>query len=116
MFLQLPFQKGERELGRVDGELELAEQIGQRSHVVLVAVGEDDGLQAVRALPQVLEVGKDEIDARHLHLGEGQPRVDHQDAALDLQSGHVASDLSEAAQEHQARITGARGGGELRHP
>ena len=42
MLFELAFDVGERELGAVDGDVELGEDPGQAADVVLVAVGEDD--------------------------------------------------------------------------
>ena len=43
MLFELAFHVGQRELGGVDRDLELAQDPGQAADVVLVAVGEDDG-------------------------------------------------------------------------
>ena len=52
------------QLGAVDRELQLPEQERQAADVVLVAVGGDAADHAVGVLPQVGEVGQDEVDAR----------------------------------------------------
>ena len=67
--------------------------------MVLVAVGEDDPLDPLRVLPQVGEVGEDEVDAGHVGVGEHDPAVDEQDPVLDLDAGAVAPDLAEAAEK-----------------
>ena len=48
--------QGQGELGAVDGDGEVAEQVGQAAGVVLVPVGEDDAVDPVGVLPQVGEV------------------------------------------------------------
>ena len=52
------------ELGSVDRDLQVAQQVGQSPGVVLVAVGEDDAVDLVGPLPQVGELGQDQVDAR----------------------------------------------------
>ena len=105
-----PAISAEGEARRVDLQLELAEQVRQRADVVLVAVRQHHGLDLVRVLAQVLEVGQDQVDAGHLGLGERQAGVQHQDAAVHLEGGHVAADLADAAEEDEARIVRVGGG------
>ncbi len=83
---------------------DLAEHVGQRPDVVLVAVGEDDRLDVVCALAQVGEVGQHEVDPVHLGGREHQPRVDDDDAAVVLDHGHVLADLAEAAQGQHSKF------------
>ena len=76
--------------------------------MVLVAVGEDDALDAVGVLAQVGEVGEDEVDAGHVGVGEHQPAVDDEDAAVDLEAEAVPADLPEPAEEDDANRARAR--------
>ena len=62
-------------------------------------VGEEGGLHPVGVLTQVGEVGKHEVDAGHLGLGEHDPAVDDEDAVVDLEAEAVAADLAEPAEE-----------------
>ena len=72
----------ERERRAVDRHADLAQQVLQRADVVLVAVGGDDGDDPRGVLAQVREVGQHEVDAVHVGVGEHQPAVDEQDAAV----------------------------------
>ena len=67
--------------------------------MVLVAVGEHDAVHPVLALAQVGELGQDQVDAGHVGVGEHDPAVEDDDAALDLDAGAVAADLAQAAEE-----------------
>ena len=107
VFLELPLKERERERRPVDRRRELTEEVRHGPDVILVAVGEDHGLELVGALPQVLEVGKDEVDPGELGARERQPAVDDEDAPVELEQGHVAPDLPHPAQEHESWI-GAR--------
>ena len=64
---------------------------------------EDDRADVLRPLPQEGEVGEDEVDPEVLVTGEGEAGVDHDDAALALDRGHVLADLAEAAKRGYAR-------------
>jgi hypothetical protein len=81
---------------------ELAQDPRQAADVVLVAVGEHDRVDLVAAVEQVGEVGDDEVDAVHLGGGEADAHVDHDDAAVVLDDGHVLADLAQASEREDA--------------
>ena len=64
--------------------------------MVLVPVGEDDGVDVVEPVLDDPEVGQDQVDARLLGLGEEHAAVDDQQPPGELQHGHVAADLARA--------------------
>ena len=78
----------------------MPQQVGDGADVVLVPVGEDDGVDVVEPVLDHPEVGQDQVDAGLLGLGEQDAAVDDQQPAAELQHGHVAADLAEAAQRH----------------
>ena len=97
-----------------------AQQVGNAADVILVTVGEHQGDDVVESVLDVVEVGQDEIDARLVLLGEEDTAVDDEQFAVNLEDGHVAADLAEAPQGHDAhRAIGNRTGGlerwEVRH-
>ena len=67
--------------------------------MVLVRVREEDTLDPIGVVAQVREVGQHEVDTGHVDVGEHDPAVDDEDAALDFEAEAVAPDLPEAAQE-----------------
>jgi hypothetical protein len=73
--------QADRELGSVDRDLEVAQQVGQSPGVVLVPVGQDDTVDLVGMVTQVGELGQDQVDARHVGVGEHDPAVEDDDAA-----------------------------------
>ena len=99
--------KGERRA--VDRDREVAQQEGEPAGVVLVRVGQEDAFDPIGVLAQVREVGEDEVDPRHVGLGEHETAVDDQDAALDLQAHAVAPDLTEPTEEDDADGIGGVG-------
>ena len=98
-FLDAVARQPERQRRAVDRERDVAEQEREPTGVVLVRVGEERGLDPVGVLAQVGEVGEDEVDARHLGLGEHDAAVDDEDAVVDLEAEAVPPDLTEPAEE-----------------
>ena len=96
--------EGERRA--VERERQVAQQVGQRADVVLVAVREHASVDAVRVVAQVGEVGQDQVDARHLDVREHQPAVDQEQPVVDLDDRAVAPDLAESAEERDAYGSG----------
>ena len=76
---------------------------GSAAEVVLVAVRDHDRLDVVDALAQVGEVRQHEVDAELLGGREAQAGVDHDDAAVVLDDGHVLADLAHASQREDAQ-------------
>src|SRR3954454_15617108 len=71
--------------------------------MVLVPVGEDDRLDVVQPVPDVAEVGQDQVDAGLLVVGEQHAAVDDQQLAVVLEHGHVAADLPETSERDDAQ-------------
>ena len=88
--------EAERQRRAVDRHRDVAQQEGEPAGVVLVRVREEDALDPVGVLAQVREVGEHEVDAGHVDVGEHDPAVDDEDAALDLEAEAVAPDLARA--------------------
>ena len=81
----------------------LAQQVRHGAEVVLVAVGEDDGLDVVEPVPDVGEVREDQVDAGLVVLGEQHAAVDDEQPAGVLEDGHVAADLAQPAERDDAQ-------------
>ena len=101
--LQPAAHEAEGEPAAVHGSGRGLQREGEASDVVLVAVGEDDRPEAVAALGQVLEVGHDRVDARHLRAREHQARVDQEEMVLPLHDERVQAEFPQAAEGHQAQ-------------
>ena len=98
-FLDAVAGEAERQRRPVDRERDVAQQEGEAARVVLVRVGEEHALDAIGVLAEIGEVGEDEVDARHVGLGEHDPAVDDEDAVVDLEAEAVPPDLAEPAEE-----------------
>ena len=93
----------EREAGAADGRLgKLAQQVGQRSDVVFVRVGEQDRVE-LAGLFQIAQVGGDDLDPeRLLGVGKHQAAVDDDAVAAGLDDHAVHPDLAQAAERDDA--------------
>ena len=76
--------------------------------MVFVRVGEEHAVDPIGVLPQVREVGEDEVDARHVGVGEHEPAVDDEDAVVDLEAEAVAADLPEPTEEDDPNVAHRR--------
>ena len=106
VLVELGADHADRQQAAVDHRrhADLAQHVGQRADVVLVAVGEDDRLDVVGAVAQVGEVGQDEVDPEHLGGREHQAGVDDDDPAVVLDDGHVLADLPQPAERQHAEL------------
>jgi hypothetical protein len=110
VLLELALQELERERGAVHRHIvDLAQQVRERPDVVLVAMREHDRLDAVGVAAHVVEVGQHEIDAGHVPRREREPHVDDQDAAVELDARHVATDLPDPTEEDDPTDVRVRG-------
>ena len=80
------------------GEADLPQHVGERAHMVLVTVSEDDRLDVFGPVTQVFEVGKNEVDAEHFRSRKHQAGVDHHDLAAVLDDHHVLADFPQSAE------------------
>ena len=114
VLLELVAQQAARQARGVDGHAgELGQDVGQAADVVLVRVGDDEGLDALALVAQVGDVRHDEVDAVHLLLGEHEAAVDDDDLVGELEDGHVLADLADAAERDDPEDL-RRGGGRAR--
>ena len=99
VLLQLRLDEGQRQPRADQRDVGAqAQQVRDGADVVLVAVGEDDGLDVVEPVLDVGEVGQDQVDAGLVVLGEEDAAVDDEQPAVDLEDGHVAADVPQAAE------------------
>jgi hypothetical protein len=77
--------------------------------VVLVTVGEDDGVDVVEPVLDDPEVREDQVDSRLLGLREEDAAVDDQQPPAELQHGHVPADLAQAAERHDPQAAVGQG-------
>src|SRR6187431_254391 len=112
MFLELRLdqREGERRSDERD-VLAQPEQIRNSADVVFMAVSEHDAEHVIQSVSDRREIGKDQVDARLVLLGEEHAAVDDKNLAVDLVRGHVATDLAEAADRDYAKSSWLKFGG-----
>ena len=108
MLLELGIHQGQGQLGAVDRQVDLLEQVGQGADMVLVAVGDDHAFDAILILLHIGEVGQDDVHAQHFVIGERHAAVDEEGVVPVFEQGDVLADFVQAAQEGQAH-RGGRG-------
>ncbi len=67
-------------------------------------MGEDDADKVLHPLFDELEVGEDEVDARIVGVGEGQPQVGHQPLAAAAIEVDVHADLARPAERKKQQL------------
>ena len=68
----------------VDGNRQVAQQEGEATGVVLVAVGEHHRFDGVGMVAQIRQIREHQVDARHVGLGEHDAAVENHDATAEL--------------------------------
>jgi len=88
-------RQGERR--SVNGGVDVVQDVGQGADVVLVAVGEQDGPDAVVVFAQISDVGDDNIHAQQFGVRENHTTVDHHHVFTVLEDHHVHAELPQAS-------------------
>ncbi|MBA7474994.1 hypothetical protein ES707_10357 [subsurface metagenome] len=96
--LELAGDEPNGELGGVDGDIELGEQVGQGTDVVLVPVGDDDSSYLVPLLGEVGGIWEDQVHPQHLLVGEREAGIDDNDVVAVFHHHHVLADFGEPAE------------------
>ena len=76
VLVELLLEQRGRELGRENGDVDFRQHVGQRTDVVLVAVRDDEALQAIAELLEIRDVGDHAVDPHHVVFGEHHAAVD----------------------------------------
>ena len=107
MLLDLCFDQSQGEGGPNQGNvLAKPKQVGNRSDVVFVTVGEHDGHHVIEAISDRLEIRQDQVNAGLGFLGEKDTTVDDEQLAIDIEDGHVATDFPNPAKRDYAESAG----------
>ena len=110
MLLQLVFDQSDGELGRIDGHIELFEQIRQTADMIFMTVGDKQAFDTVFVFQHIGEIRNDQINAEHLGIREHQTAVHKDHIPLTFVQGNVFADLAKTAQR-----TDVHGHGGLRY-
>ena len=95
----------EREIGAVHRYVHLLQEVTQRPHVVLMAMGDHHALHILGAFHHPRPVGENQIHPQHVGLRKHQAAVDQTDLSLHFQSRAIAADLSQAPRKVMRTLT-----------
>ena len=99
VLFEFAFDEADRERRAVDRLVDEFQKVREAADVVLVAVRDDDALDAVLVALHIGEVRDDDVDAEHLRLREREAAVEDDHVPVIFEEGHVLSDLVQAAEE-----------------
>ena len=100
VLVQLQLDEARRHPGGIDGGVHIPHEVGDGPDVVLMAVGDEDGPDAVPVLDQVGEVGNDHVNAIHVVIREAHAHVHQDNVVAVLIDGEVLADLVETAERN----------------
>ena len=83
------------ELGGIDRNIELGEDVGQGANVVFVTVGDDDTPYHVLSLKQIADVRDYQVNAKHFLFREHKPGINDDDIIFILHHHHVLADFTQ---------------------
>ena len=106
VLVELVFDVGEGEFGAPDRDLEFGKKPGERADVVFVAVGEDDGADALAVLDEIGDVGDDDVDAEEFGFGEHQAGIDDDNVVTPAHGHAVHAELAETAERDDLQFSG----------
>ena len=88
------------QLCRVDRHIELPEDVGQRSDVILMSVRKDKAFHLLRVFQQVSNVRNHQIDPVHIVLRKCKAAVYHHDRIFIFERGNIHTDGLKSAQRY----------------
>ena len=97
MLLKLSLDKSEGEPCTVNRHVELFQEIRQTAYMVLVTVGEHNAAELIYVFLNIAVIGKDDIHAQKLAIGESHTTVYDQHIVCTFDSCTVLSYLVESA-------------------
>ena len=79
MFFETPLDQRQSKRRAVDRHGKLGQQEGHRADVIFMAVREDEGTDVRSVLLEIVEIGRNNIDAQQLRIRKHHPRVQDDD-------------------------------------
>jgi hypothetical protein len=100
MFFQFALSESGREVGTVNRNVELLQNVGQRAEVVLMPVSEDYGRDAVAILFEEIEVWNANVNAVSRFFGKAHAGVEDEHFILVTHSHTIHSKLADTAERN----------------
>ena len=104
VLLQLVLAQRQRQFRAVDRGGQVAQHVGHRADVVLVAVGDEIAPDLLPVVLQVTGIGNDEVHPGHILPGKNAAEVDHDDVILIFKYRQVLADFAKAAQRYDLQF------------
>ena len=89
--------EGDGKLSSEDRNVDVTQEVSQRSDVVFVAVSQNYALDVRCPVDQPAPVREHQIDSQHVFFRKHEPAVDERDLAIDLESRAVAPDFPQSS-------------------
>src|ERR1017187_8831500 len=106
VFVELVFDVGEREFSSPNRNIQFAENPGQGSDVVLMAVGEDDAAHMLAIFKQIRNIGDNNVDTEQFGFREHEAGIHHHDV-IAIADGHaVHTELAHPAERNYMQFSG----------
>ena len=111
MLFKLPFDEADGQPGSIDRNINGAQQVGQRSDMVLVPMGDKNAPNMLCCALGVGKIRDDQIDTQEIFIGKSQTAIHNNAVLVAFVKGHVFADLAQSPQRNDAQ----RGAARLRH-
>src|SRR5690349_8363300 len=98
VLFKLVFRQAEGEMGRINGHVELLQDVRQSAQVIFVAVREDNRRDLFTKLFQNIEIGNRNIDAVDALFRKAHARVDDEHFVTKAQQRAIHPKLANAAE------------------
>ena len=86
------------------------QEIWHRTNVVFVSVREHDGKHVIKTIPDVGEVGQNQVNTGLSLFGEQHSTVDDEQLTAELVDGHVATDFANPTEGNDAECVASESG------
>ena len=98
VFFQFFADDGESVFSAINRNVEIGDDVRNRSDVIFVRMRENDGANHALVLFQIGGVGNDDVNAEEFLLGEHEARIDDDDVVAGAENEHVHSKFAEPAE------------------
>ena len=104
VLLEPAFDKRPRQARRVDGYVELRENVRDRADMVLMAVRQHQPSDLFAVLDEVADIGDDDVHSEQLAAGKHHAGVDDDQVASAAQGEHVHAELAKTAKRNNVQL------------
>jgi hypothetical protein len=78
----------------IDRRFNISQEVRQTPNMILVPMRQDDPIDSIRVLAQKRQVGKDQVNPRHVWLWEHDANINDEKPALNFNTGAVSANLA----------------------